>query len=191
MQKVKVIFLDIDGVVATERALNEKLEEWYGVTSKPMSEMNKIRKDKLKRQAYVPNYNMSYWPFDPIAVSYLHRIVRDNEDVKFVISSSWRESTNMKMLEHVFRLKGLHIPMIGFTRLLDNGDADRGLEIVDWINTDHGYEVTHWCAIDDMDITIRRHIGDKLVHTNELIGIEYEEYQQICKLLDLRQSYNA
>lgn len=180
-EKIKVIFLDIDGVVATERAWIKSISDWYDIDN--ADDADEIREQKIEYNAYVPDYNMMFWPFDPIAVNYLHRIVRYNEDVKIVLSSTWREDKTLRGIQHIFRLKGLQIPVISFTREL--GAVDRGIEILDWFDQHHEYIVTHWCVLDDMGNSIRRHVGDKLIQTDEQIGLDKSEYIRICELLDL------
>lgn len=46
------------------------------------------------REAYMPDFNLENWPFDEVAVTILHRIVCDHEDVKIVMSSTWRRTNS-------------------------------------------------------------------------------------------------
>jgi hypothetical protein len=178
---MKVIFLDIDGVVATQRSYTKQNTAWYGVSNE--SKIPKIREGKRSREAYMPDFNLENWPFDEAAVTILHNIVCDHEDVKIVMSSTWREGQTVESLSQMFQYKGLHIPIIGFTPILYK---DRGIEILKWIE-EFGElnDVTHWCVLDDMGNSIRRYVGDKLIQTDPNIGINEPEFGMICKLLAL------
>ena len=77
----------------------------------------------------------------------------------------------------------MHIPIVGFTPRLNQ---DRGIEILKWIE-EFGdlHDVTHWCVLDDMCVSIRRHVGDKLIQTDPNVGINEPEFGMIKKLLEL------
>jgi hypothetical protein len=180
---VKIIFLDIDGVVATQRSYDKQNTAWFGVSNE--SKIVKLRAVKRAREAYIPDLNLENWPFDEVAVSLLHRIVCDNEDVKIVVSSTWRNGQTVESLEQIFQYKGLHIPIVGFTPRLNE---DRGIEILKWIE-EFGdlHDVTHWCVLDDMGNSIRRYVGDKLIQTDPNVGLNEPEFGMICKLLELNK----
>ena len=65
---MKIIFLDIDGVVATQRSYTKQNTAWYGVSNE--SKIPKIREGKRSREAYIPDLNLENWPFDEVAVSF-------------------------------------------------------------------------------------------------------------------------
>jgi hypothetical protein len=102
---VKVIFLDIDGVLNSEA--------WW---NRP-----EVRS--------LPFYERS---FDPRAVKRLNHLIRES-DAGIVLSSSWR--TNRRSdAEALFRLAGIEGEAVGVTPwLLKNRQATRGDEIRAWL----------------------------------------------------------
>lgn len=179
---MKIIFLDIDGVVCTDNAYNLAVNEWYNEEITP-TQLYEFVRSRIMNNLYVPDFNREFWPVDTTAVYYLHKIVRENPSVKFVISSSWREDfSTIKAISRVLKFKGLHIPIIGLTKLLN---VDRGLEILDWLKNYHDEKITHWCAIDDMPNAIEEYITKELVVTDMQTGFNKEAYDKVCAILEL------
>lgn len=114
---MKIIFLDIDGVVATAQSLAQDA-----------------------------------WPpaLDAESVGRVARLCSENEDVRVVISSSWRylytkDEVLGRLAEH-----GLPSPCIHRdwrTVRLDGDDQTRGDEIAEWLSRHH--EVTRFVVLDD------------------------------------------
>ena len=176
---MKIIFLDIDGVVCSTQSFNTAVSEWFDV---PDDEnlFDGFSSRRVKKQ-FCPNFNMSYWPFGKEALSLIHKLTRENDEIKFVISSTWREGKTVEQLDKVFKLKGLHIPIIGFTKVTD---GDRRDEIIEWVRTHEGIPITHWCAIDDIDLDITNHS----VLTNFDNGFTKEDYDKVCVILELENA---
>lgn len=187
---MRIIFLDIDGVVCTFRALNRAYSEWFGIEEQPLAEgciaenvdleLEKCKKNNLKK----PNFHCDYWPFDREAVNLLHKIVRENDDVKFVISSTWRKGETIKSLHNKLSLKGMQIPILGFT---ENNDKSRGQQIDDWMkfNKDE-YGVTNYCVIDDeikFDV-IPTTPEDVCVETEFCYGFTQKHYELTMEILN-------
>lgn len=187
---MRVIFLDIDGVVCTMRALNKAYARWFGIPTDNLQfepfhlddRVSKAIDERRKKKIGKPDFNMDHWPFDEEAVDLIHRIVRENTDIKFVISSTWRKGETIKSLDEKFRLKGLQIPIIGFTEVTYNGR--RGQEIQMWLDFNKDtYNVTHFCAIDDEVYDIINKIPDNCVETNFDFGFTEVEYNKVMKIL--------
>jgi len=99
------VFLDIDGVLATE----DTWDEWFALGS-PTD-----RKHEL---------------LDPECVKYVQRLC-DRLKAKVVISSSWRCSHSLGELVGILERAGLMLDVVGYTE--SRFDFDRGREIADYM----------------------------------------------------------
>jgi len=107
---MKVIFLDIDGV------LNHNL--YY----------EKINYDKS---------DYPYSKFDPEKIELLNTLIK-NTGAKIIISSTWRKNTQKEELEKIMQKRGFKYTILDFTpKLSYNGNygaVPRGCEIQVWID---------------------------------------------------------
>lgn len=190
---MKVIFLDIDGVVCTMRSLCLAMARWYGV---PLDSdlywddivvdprIEELQQQRRENKQSVPDLYMEFWPFDIIAVDYIHKIIRENPNVRFVISSTWREGQTIESLHQMFKLKGMTLPILDFTP--QQIDKDRGMEIKTWLDFNKdSYGVTHFCAIDDNIKSIKRVFPDNVVETSYKNGFGEDEYNKLMKILEI------
>lgn len=113
---MKLIFLDIDGV------LNNEL-------------FFKSRKEKAIKNESRIDFEVSM--FDPRCVDLLNHIV-DKTNAYVVISSTWRKGKDVKELENLFDKVGFKGTIIGKTPWLtyagENGTVPRGCEIKHWLD---------------------------------------------------------
>lgn len=178
---MKIIFLDIDGVVCTHRSLKTAYAKWYGI------DPNEFTFDMLDEcrelNQFKPHFSCDYWPFDEEALSLLHKIVRENDDIKFVISSSWRMGETLESLSSKFRLKGLHIPIIDFT---ERSRLNRGEQINNWLQANREkYNVTQFCVLDDeVKFDIIQHIPSNVVETKFEFGFTENKYNEVMSILE-------
>ena len=133
---MNIIFLDIDGVLNTERYLTEQVEGNGGIVKHEMQ-----------------------FNFDPLAMANLKQIV-DASNAKIVLSSTWRTSFNLpfysrgplrpyrKAIMKNLDLFGISRRIIGITPVIDS--VSRGKEIAAWLE-DNGMAlgVNHVVIIDD------------------------------------------
>lgn len=166
----RIIFLDIDGVLVTERVILQATLSWYGVST--LHEAEILQKYKKEHGLYIPSFHGINSPFDPESIQYLHSLA--NMGVEFVITSSWREEMSQDTLIDHFHKKGLNIPVIGYTPI---EGGDRVFEINEWIRTE-GFTGSY-CIIDDINLNCQN-----LVITNPENGITNVEYNQIIKILN-------
>lgn len=150
---MKIIFLDIDGVLNTKY--------WYKHMDKSTV------KDKYG------------YAFDPNAVSNLKRII-DETGANIVISSSWK-CMGMTELKAMWRDRHLPGKVIGITPDYDmdeslTTDSDttrlhqiRGLEIKDWLII-HGKHVSGYVIVDDTD-SILQEQQRHFIQTDPEVGI--------------------
>jgi hypothetical protein len=118
---MKVIFLDIDGVLNSRD---------YFMTCAPFS--TTLLAEKI----------------DPVAVERLNRITRATEAV-IVISSTWRLGFqhNLIGLKELLRRHQIEADVIGMT---PNSSGNRGAQIQSWLD-DHRGEIEQFIIIDDDD----------------------------------------
>lgn len=147
--KYKIIFLDIDGV------LNSQQSSVY-----------------FHRKGHdnggVPHY------FCPIANSNLHEILEEFEEVRIVVSSSWRLGETLESMQKVLWDAGKIPPerVIGMTprypRRPDGRSEERGTEIEAWLKV-YGDCVERYVIVDD-DKDMGRLLPD-LIHTDDWHGL--------------------
>lgn len=127
---MKILFLDIDGVLNSE--------QWHS------SENCKELGTSVKRF------------FDPICVEHLNRIINETE-TKIIISSSWRILRDLQNLQDLFKSIGFTGKILGKTEDLSIFEPEsfnlRGLEIKNWIkdNQKHFKTSIKYIILDDED----------------------------------------
>ena len=180
MGAVKVVFLDMDGVV--------NCAEWFRVTSK-----TQYRKERGKGKAmYKANESrvLDAKPYaekmiDEEAVKLLNEITR-RTGCKFVLSSSWRVPHTLDDVELMLCLRGFEGELIDKTPCYIQGPPDeqgreflRGYEIAKWLETHP--EVVAFAILDDgSDMA---HLKFNLVQTSWQLGIQPEHVEQAVALL--------
>lgn len=107
---MKIIFLDVDGVINSI----QKLKEVYYLTNKPHSGID--------------------YPFDDICLNNLKELINETE-AKIVVTSTWRKTQEgRKRLEEELDKYDLLKDLIGYTKVLEN----RAIEIKDYLNNLEG-----------------------------------------------------
>lgn len=107
---MKIIFLDIDGVLNSEKWYQERFD--INLETYPICE------------------------FDPLTIEQLN-LLTDKTNAKIVISSTWRIGRTMDELKKLFKKVGIKGEIIGITPDLafnDGHGVDRGNEIKRWID---------------------------------------------------------
>lgn len=163
---MKVIFLDIDGVLNTGW--------WY---------------TQMDRNTPKDKYG---YAFDPNSVTNLKKII-DETGADIVISSSWK-SFGLSELEEMWQDRGLPGKLIDITpnsvsdEMLLNADLDhmelfsiRGMEIKEWL-TKHGKRVSNYVIIDDMDIFLPEQ-KSHFVQTDSELGITKEDVEKAIEII--------
>ena len=161
---MKIIFLDIDGVINSVRSMvawhSEYKASW--TNGDPDSPKNKILRNHV----------------DSIAVKLLNRIT--DQGVKYVISSSHR-----KLYRNLSDLRK-HISDMGLTGEVvcatgHDPKGFRGNEIKEWLD---GCEntVTHWAILDDSTDMLAEQ-KPNCVFTDAAEGLSYSNYEQLLKIL--------
>ena len=164
----KVLFLDIDGVLNTER------QHWH-------CQMNGIA--PIDRFGYA---------FDPKAVANLASILTET-GAEIVISSSWKSIGLANMVE-LWGNKGPPGKIIDITpntisdEFLINANLDnmelmpiKGMEIKEWL-TSHEKQVSHYAIIDDESCMLPEQ-QPHFVQTNPQFGITKKDVENVIKIL--------
>lgn len=131
---MKVIFLDIDGVLCTT---NEFLMD----------------KGKFHKKNFVPSFvNMPY-PFNSRCVGVLNEILLKT-DAEIVLSSDWRKFWDLKKLDLIFRSSGVIKSPINVTTVdpvsMSWLEKNRANEIGEFLLNHR--EITNWVVIDDLNM---------------------------------------
>jgi hypothetical protein len=171
----KIVFLDIDGVLNSERLAAENDE-----------------KHRARGEHRCECYSLIY-QMDRACVERLNRIVRETGAL-VVISSSWRKLMDLDEIKRVLASFGFAGEVIGETPDLVNDPTwlaknrwgrehheriDRGHEIWEWI-TQHP-EVTHFVILDDC--TDMAHVKPFHVHTDFEIGLDDPDVERALHLM--------
>lgn len=142
---MKVLFLDHDGVICLSSQWGGRFKK-KGYDSNPETPMD-IRMDS----------------FDPKAVKVLKEII-EITGCEIVVSSDWKKWGNLEKMQEMYITRGIK-PPIDLTPDMKDFDnegfeyfkwknlyeAIRVTEIKEWLKN-HS-EVTHWVAVDDMDLS--------------------------------------
>lgn len=127
MSNINIIFLDIDGVLNTERFIKYQVENH-------------------ESDYYLADYN-----FDPICMNNLKSLI-DETNALIVLSSSWR--LNNKLIDIIlgnFKQYGIDKGILDITPLLH---TTRGLEINHWLNKQSCKDI-NYVILDDEDFDIK------------------------------------
>lgn len=151
---MKIIFLDIDGVLNSNRSC-------VALGGMPWPGDHKDR---------------DWHFFDPVAVGLLRRAC-EKTGACCVLSSSWRMLLSVSDIGDLAECLGVKI--IGQTRG-SRGPEVRGEQIAEWVELHP--EVTAWAILDD-DADMLPEQLDRFVRTNFSEGFLFEHYMQLVSLL--------
>lgn len=153
---MKVIFLDIDGVLNSTRSI-------AGIgPSNPH---------------HVTELGHGNW--DPVAVGLLRRLVEET-GAKIVISSTWRLGKEPGFFVKAFEAHGWQdAPVIGCTTWGRHESGRRGYEIANWLE---GHDVDAYVIFDD-DADMLDGQMKRLVQTSFNYGLCFEHYSKACEIL--------
>lgn len=168
---MKVIFLDIDGVLNSERLMNRRLQEGFEYDCD----------------------DETYHNIDEIEVQRLANFCEEN-NVKIVLSSSWRYCNLEDTIEYLGKSLYKHIHpiikhIIGVTPRLytkiENGSwyhLDRGYEIQKYL--DNHSNITNYVIIDD-DSDMLESQMENFLQTDFKTGLTKNDYPKIKKILHI------
>lgn len=143
--------------------------------------------ETARRQVVGKVFNQVYRdpsaPFDPIAVDNLRLILTAprEDDLRLVISSSWR-SSGLQAMRDLWKRRAL--PGTPFDITPDFRPRPRGEEIAYWLS-EHD-EVTHYCIIDD-DNDMLPEQQPHFVQPNGFYGLSEDDVCAARRILELPQ----
>lgn len=166
---MKIIFLDIDGVLATHKEFMMNRTKFQ--TKHP--EAKEIR---------IP------YPFNQGCVKVFNEIL-DETNAVIVLSSDWRFHWDLNDLDKIFKFNGIKKSPIAITskikrKLSSDLEDDRSFQIkkyVDEILPDS------WVAIDDLNLLS---LGDNFIRTKDMEGLKQTRIKEkiIKKLNDVKDN---
>jgi hypothetical protein len=172
---MKVIFLDIDGV------LNSMSFYWKCDPTAPGGGVYRRKEGWLREHP----------PIDPEAVKHLNEII-DRSAAVVCISSSWRKLMPLNDLENYLEGCGIRINCVGstpdffrdradwFERVAPMRPIERGDEIKAWLDS-HSFPVSHYVVLDDdSDMTA---VADHFVQTDFDHGLLAEHVTRALAIL--------
>ena len=149
---MKVIFLDIDGVLATDKEF--------------MTNRTNFRKKYPEAEVLRIPY-----PFNKGAVKVFNEILDKTESV-IVLSSDWRFHWDLKELDRIFKFNGVVKSPKFITsklkrKMSSDLEDDRAHQIQEFKRE---LGLTNWVAIDDLDLSFS--LGNHFFKTKSLEGIK-------------------
>jgi hypothetical protein len=153
---MKIIFLDIDGVLATHKQ--------YMMNRKKFQDKNEIAKE----------LNIPY-PFDPKCVKIFNEIL-ENTGAEIILSSDWRFHWDLKKLDRIFKFNKVIKSPIDVTVSEDVSmsylEKNRAYQIGEYVQRN---EITEYVVIDDLNVSGFMKITndeDKFVLTEDFEGLK-------------------
>ncbi len=156
---MNTIFLDIDGVLNSERSM--------------------VASTVLKpQQGYCSYTERHYQQLDPVAINLLRLLVKE-ANAEIVISSSWRILyDSLDFFKRVFKQFDWHdAPVIGMTPITNSGF--RGQEVEQYINTNDFFTGPHVIFDDDRDFFEHQ----PLILVDAKYGLSYEHFAKAKEML--------
>jgi len=158
---LKIIFLDIDGVLAThvEFMLNRKKFH---------------KKNPLAEELRIP------YPWNKKCVEIFNQIIEET-DAEIVLSSDWKLYWNINELEEIFKYNGVIKSPIDVTNDKNFSSVlvlDRFHQIKDWVTQN---KPKTWIVIDDLDMSSdfnRIGFGNNFVLTKDMEGLKQTKLKE-------------
>jgi len=132
--------------------------------------------------------------FDENKISLLQKILNTVKDVEIVISSDWRFWVELSEMQYFYKYQCIQPPIdyTTYSREHSNNSIEyiRSNEIKNWLK--HNNDVTHWVAIDDLDMTpylsnfVKTDFifGQELSSISENFGLTMENVDKIITYLE-------
>jgi len=199
----KYLFLDIDGVINSERSFLKYSKQWADASQSfrdeveqfMEAEMEKINasgfrygKLHLARAKSVGIYGIGVeggTKPDGTAIANLNKLCETIPGLRIIISSTWRVGSTLEELQDIFKLWGMQSPELIYGQTADSYDRPRSEEIIDWLQAQGLlYKIMlqeHQIAIlDDLDDMVE--LNPCLVQTDPRIGFSSDDLKTILKV---------
>jgi hypothetical protein len=170
---MKILFLDVDGVLNSERSF--------------LAGGPRIRAYEQQNPDDPYYVKITTCTIDPIAVDLVNRVCREL-DVQIVVSSTHRQHfpdgpAKLMQMKAYFEQLGIHGEfIIDWTPKLN---TIRGIEIQDWLNRHP--EVTHYVILDDSSDMLPEQM-EYFVHCDGGLGVSAQNYRDMTRLFGREDS---
>lgn len=163
---MKVLFLDIDGVLNSERYHHSY--EWKNISSKINN----------GEQKYSPHFLI-----DKKSIEVLNNLIKSMPDLSIIISSTWKrygryEQTKKYLVQNEFQFES---QIIDCTPELNSLKYCRGDEIQLWLNKH--LDVSNYCIVDDDNDMLSTQL-ENFVQINSKVGLTEEDCEEIKRILN-------
>lgn len=166
---MKIIFLDIDGVLNTEA---------FSVAFWEFCKIQNIARPQAKSDANIIMRDEFGIRFDPMALRALKLIIEKTE-AKIVISSTWRLS-GCEVMKLMWEMRDLPGEVIDITPSFNTiAGTCRGDEIADWIK---GNDVSSYVIIDDDSDMLPEQLNN-FVQTQHEYGLTFNDAEKAISIL--------
>lgn len=173
---MKVIFLDIDGVLNNEVFVNS-----FWAICRQVD----LKRDDAKALRKIVMADKYGTHFCPTACNMLEYLIKET-NAKIVISSSWR-SSGLQYMQDMWRERCLAGEVIDITpdaaRFNENGlwtTKERGYEIQEWLDKN---PVEQYVIIDD-DKDMLPHQMQNFIQTDYVYGLSLDNVERAIKILN-------
>ena len=155
---MKILFLDHDGVICLSQQFGGRFKKQI-----------KARK-KLSQSVMEFHVSCRFDNFDKKAIKILNQIIEET-GAEIVISSDWRSWATVEEMGEYYEQQGIIKKPIDYTpssypmpeviqwHPVWDLEGSRSLEILEWLKTHP--EVTHWVAVDDLNMSWKNHSEDR------------------------------
>ena len=178
---MRVIFLDIDGVLNTESFITHFWE---------YCRLNDMKRPEAKKEFNELIRDEYGNLFDPMAVNWLKYVIEQTGVTDIVISSSWRAS-GLQFMQDLWKHRGLCGNVIDITPYKAKNRLpkdlpfaerfERGYEIKEWIDS---HDVESYVIFDDDNDMLPEQLP-YFVQTNSVFGITSDNAIQAVNILTL------
>lgn len=178
----RALFLDVDGVVNSDRSVWLKLGPKEG--DAPFERLN----DMVGPLPYGVKYGLL--TVDSVCVELINRLFDMDPDMWLVLSSSHRtylSHNDFGSASHLSRLR-LYLDTMGFRTprnfsITPKLYLERGAEVDKWLELNAELNIEHYAAVDDSPDFFR---WQPVVYTDPHVAITFENFCELTKLLNLQ-----
>lgn len=171
---MKIIFLDIDGVLNHQRFFKERFD------ARKQDKLLEKKDGKLVKKSEIDFYAEE---IDPESVENLNELI-ENTGAKVVISSTWRLGKGIEELQAILEKKGFKGEIIGKTPV-GCGCCQRGNEIHQWLedNRDIVGESSHDYIILDDDSDMLYWQRNNFINVDQYVGLTPKQVYKATRFL--------
>ena len=171
---MKIIFLDIDGVLNHQRFFKERFD------AKKQDKLLEKKDGKLSIKLKADFYAEE---IDPKSVENLNELI-ENTGAKVVISSTWRLGTEIETLQAILEKRGFVGEVIGKTPV-GCGCCQRGNEIHKWLEDNRdivGEDGNNYVILDD-DSDMLYWQRNNFVNVDQYVGLTPKQVYKATRFL--------